>query len=185
MATLSSRSAWAKFSVFRNQLHFSPSKRIYIGFWLHFEISASELTLLQNFNWNDTKNGSMTSHFPLSDDVNKIFMASERFSPRLSSWQVCLELEHKKEMAKKHLVVERLSWLTSKRDFINSASSQTWKDIPNTLSSLKSLEKIIHELVRGGGGGGDPLTPCSTRLWRAKGLDQEGLRFRIRKSNIF
>ena len=44
MATLSSRRAWAKISVFRKKWHFSFSKRIYIGFfWLEFEISASEL----------------------------------------------------------------------------------------------------------------------------------------------
>ena len=50
MATLLSRSAWAKISVFRRKWHFSPSKRIYIGFfWLEFEISASELTPVPNF----------------------------------------------------------------------------------------------------------------------------------------
>ena len=50
MTTLLSRSALAKFSVFRKKWHFSPSKRIYIGFfWLEFEISASELTTVPNF----------------------------------------------------------------------------------------------------------------------------------------
>ena len=50
MATLLSRSAWAKISVFRKKMAFSPSKCIYIGFvWLGFEISASEFTPVPNF----------------------------------------------------------------------------------------------------------------------------------------
>ena len=51
------------------------------------------------------------------------------------------------EMAKKHLVVEWLSWLACKRDFINSTIIETQKDIPNTLPSLKLLEEKAHELV--------------------------------------
>ena len=50
-------------------------------------------------------------------------------------------------MAKKHLVVEWLSWLACKRDFINSTIIETQKDIPNTLLSLKLLEQKAHELV--------------------------------------
>ena len=57
------------------------------------------------------------------------------------------------EMAKKQLVVEWLSWLLSKRDFINSTILETSKDIPNTLQSLKLLEQRVHELV------GSPLNP--------------------------
>ena len=50
MATLLSRSTWAKISVARKKWPSSPSKRIYIGFfWLEFEISASELTTVPNF----------------------------------------------------------------------------------------------------------------------------------------
>ena len=50
MATVLSRSAWAKNSVFRTKWPFSPSKRIYIEFfWLEFEISVSELTPVPNF----------------------------------------------------------------------------------------------------------------------------------------
>ena len=50
MATLLSRSSWAKISVLREKWPFSPSKRIHIGFfWLEFETSASELTLVPNF----------------------------------------------------------------------------------------------------------------------------------------
>ena len=49
MAILLSRSAWEKISVFRKKWHFSPSERIYIGFFLEFEISATELTPVPNF----------------------------------------------------------------------------------------------------------------------------------------
>ena len=52
-------------------------------------------------------------------------------------------------MAKKHLVVEWLSWLPWKRDFINSTILETKKDIPNTLPSLKLLKQRVHELVVG------------------------------------
>ena len=56
------------------------------------------------------------------------------------------------EMAQKYLVVEWLSWLPCKRDFINSTILETYKDIPKTLPSLKLLKKRAHELVGGGGG---------------------------------
>ena len=72
-------------------------------------------------------------------------------------------------MAKKHLVVEWLSWLPCKRDFINSIILNTLEDIPNILPSLKLVEQSVHELV------GGPLNPPKTTLWGAKGLDQEGL----------
>ena len=52
-------------------------------------------------------------------------------------------------MAKKHLVVEWLSWSPCTRDFINSTILETWKDIPNTLPSLKLLIQRVHELVGG------------------------------------
>ena len=54
-------------------------------------------------------------------------------------------------MAKKHFVVEWLSWLLCIRDFINSIILETYKDIRNTLPSLKLLEQRVHELVGGGG----------------------------------
>ena len=54
------------------------------------------------------------------------------------------------EMAKKHLVVEWLSWLPGKRDCINSTILETSKDIPNTLPRLKLLEQRVQELVGGG-----------------------------------
>ena len=50
-------------------------------------------------------------------------------------------------MAKKHLMVEWLSWLPRKSDFINSTILETQKDIPNTPPSLKLLEQKVHELV--------------------------------------
>ena len=53
------------------------------------------------------------------------------------------------EMAKKHLVVEWLSWLPCKRDSINSTILEIWKDIPSNLPSLKLLEQKVHELVGG------------------------------------
>ena len=49
-------------------------------------------------------------------------------------------------------MVEWLSWLPCKRNFINSNILETEKDIPNTLLSLKLLEQRVHELVGGGGG---------------------------------
>ena len=52
-------------------------------------------------------------------------------------------------MAKKHLVLEWLSWLPCKRDFINPTTLATYKDIPNTLPSWKLLEQWVHELVGG------------------------------------
>ena len=52
-------------------------------------------------------------------------------------------------MAKEHLVVEWLSSLLCKRDFINSTVLETKKDIPHTLPSFKLLEQRVHELVGG------------------------------------
>ena len=59
-------------------------------------------------------------------------------------------------MAKKHLVVEWLSWLLCKRDFINCTVLEAEKDIPNTLPSLMLLEQRVHELV---GGSTEPPPP--------------------------
>ena len=66
---------------------------------------------------------------------------------------------------KKHLVVEWLSWLLCKRDFINSTILENQEDLPNTLPSLKLLEQRVHGLVEG---------VHSTTLLGPKGLDQEG-----------
>ena len=46
-------------------------------------------------------------------------------------------------------MVEWLSWLPCKRDFINSTILETYEDIPNTLPSLKLLEQSVDELVGG------------------------------------
>ena len=69
-------------------------------------------------------------------------------------------------MAKKHFVVDCLSWLPYKRDFINSTILETYEDIPNTLPSLKLLEKRVRELV----GGGGPLSPLLDNVVSSKGL---------------
>ena len=68
------------------------------------------------------------------------------------------------EMAKKHLVVEWLSRLPCKRDFINSTILETWKDIPYTLLSLKLFEQRVHELV------GGPLNPPLDNVVESKRL---------------
>ena len=57
------------------------------------------------------------------------------------------------EIEKQNLVVEWLSWLPCKRDFINSTILETWRDIPNTLPRLKLVQQRVHELV------GGPLNP--------------------------
>ena len=61
-------------------------------------------------------------------------------------------------MAKKHLMVEWLSWLPRKSDFVNSTILETQKDIPDTPPSLKLLEQKVHELV-----GGSTEHPCPIR----------------------
>ena len=62
MATLLSRSAWAKISVFCKEWPFSPSERIYIGFFcLEFEISAPELTPVPNLSSIGQKIRELTS----------------------------------------------------------------------------------------------------------------------------
>ena len=53
------------------------------------------------------------------------------------------------EMANKHLVVEWLSWLPWKCDFINPTIFKDLERLPNTLPSLKLSEQRVHELVGG------------------------------------
>ena len=66
-------------------------------------------------------------------------------------------------------MIEWLSWLPNKSDFINFNIFASLKDSPNTPPSLKFLEQGVHEYkcvcvcVWGGGG--------------AKCLDHEGLTF--------
>ena len=106
MATLLSRSAWAKISVFRKKWPFSPSKRIQVfisdflarirnqhlridpcaKFQLHWTKDKGTRILT----WNNTKNGLMTSYLPPDDDVSKSFMAFEKFCARVPACQVWL-----------------------------------------------------------------------------------------------
>ena len=101
MATLLSRSAWTKNSVFRKKWPFSPSKRIYIEFLARIRNQHLKIEPCAKFQlhwtkdkgtriltWNYTKNGLMTSYLPPGDDASKIFMAFERFCPRVPSCQV-------------------------------------------------------------------------------------------------
>ena len=90
MATPLSRSAWAKISFFRKKWHFSPSKRIDIGFLARIQNQRLRIDPCAKFQlnwtkdkgtgiltWNDTKNCLMTSYLPPSDDVSKLFMDFE------------------------------------------------------------------------------------------------------------
>ena len=52
-------------------------------------------------------------------------------------------------MARKHLVVEWLSWLPYKSGFINYNILETSQDRPNNPASLKLLEQRVHKLVGG------------------------------------
>ena len=92
-----------KFQFFAKKWPFFSFKTyLYRIFWLEFEIRAQNLPLFQIsaqltkdkgtriLTWNDTKNGFMTSYLPPSDDVSKIFMAFERFCPRVPSFEVWL-----------------------------------------------------------------------------------------------
>ena len=67
-------------------------------------------------------------------------------------------------MAKKHLVVEKLSWLPYKSGFIDSNILETSKDRPNTPPSLKLLKQRVHELV------GGPLNPPLDNVVGSKDL---------------
>ena len=106
MATLLSRSAWAKFPVFRKQWPFSRSKGIHIGFLVQIRNQRLKIEHCAKFqpdwtknkggsnfeleqqllSWNNTENCLMTSHLPHSDDVSKIIIDFERFCSRALSW---------------------------------------------------------------------------------------------------
>ena len=93
MATLLSRSAWAKISLFRKKWHFSLSKRIYILLvrirnqrlridpCAKFQLNWTKDKSTRILTWNDIKNSLMTSYLPPSDDVSKNFMALRDFVP--------------------------------------------------------------------------------------------------------
>ena len=103
MATFLSKSAWAKISVFRKKMAFFSFKSIHIGFLARIRNQRLRIDLCARFQlnwtkakgtriltWNNTKNSLMTSYLPPGDDVSKIFMAFERFCPRVPSCQVWL-----------------------------------------------------------------------------------------------
>ena len=103
METLLSRSAWAKISVFRNNILFLlqnvfisdflaqiRNQRLRIDPWAKFQLHWTKDKGTRILTWNDTKNGLMTSYLPPCDDVSKIFMAFERFCPRVPSRQFWL-----------------------------------------------------------------------------------------------
>ena len=56
-------------------------------------------------------------------------------------------------MAKKHLVVEWLSWLPCKRDFINSTNFKDLERYTEHPTKFEVVRAKVHELV------GGPLTP--------------------------
>ena len=93
MATLLSRSTWAKISVFRKIMAFWArirNQRLRIDPCAKFQLHWTKDKKTRILTWNDTKNGLMTSYLPPNDDVSKIFMACERFCPRVQPCQVWL-----------------------------------------------------------------------------------------------
>ena len=104
MATLLSRSAWAKISVFRKKNGIFFLQNVFISDILarirnqhlridpcaKFQPNWKKDKGTQILTWNDTKNSLMTSYLLPSDDVSKIFMAFERFCPRVPPCQVWL-----------------------------------------------------------------------------------------------
>ena len=109
MATLLSRSTWAKFSVFRKKNGSFHLQNVLISIFLarirnqrlridpcsKFQLNWTKDKETRILTWNATKNGFMTSYLPSSDDLSKIFTAFERLCPRAPSCQVWLSLDHK------------------------------------------------------------------------------------------
>ena len=104
MATLLSRSAWAKISVFRKKKGLFLLQNVFISDILaqvrnqrlridpcaKFQLHWTKDNGTRILTWNDTKNGLMTSYLPPGDDVRKTFKTFERFCPRVPSCQVWL-----------------------------------------------------------------------------------------------
>ena len=103
MATLLSRSACAKISVFRKKWPFLLQNVLISDFLARIRNQRLRIYPCAKFQshwtkdkgtriltWSDTKNGLMTPYLPPGDDVGNIFMAFERFCPRLPSCQVWL-----------------------------------------------------------------------------------------------
>ena len=109
MATHLSRSAWAKFSVFRKKIAFFSLKTYsYRIFKFNFEKQRLRIDPCTHFqpDWakdkgarisirKDTENCLMTSYLPHRDDVSKTFMAFERFCPSVLPCQIWWQLNHK------------------------------------------------------------------------------------------
>ena len=104
MATLLSRGAWAKSSVFRKKNCIFLLQNVFISDLLarirnqrlrihpcaKFQLNWTKDKGTRILTWNNTENGLMTSYLPPSDDVSKIFMDFERFCLRVPSCQVWL-----------------------------------------------------------------------------------------------
>ena len=99
MATLCQGALGQKFQFFVKKWHFSPSKRIYIGYFgsnskidqcAKFQLHWTKDKGTRILTWNTTKNSLMMSYLPPGDNVSKTFMAFERFYPRVPSCQVWL-----------------------------------------------------------------------------------------------
>ena len=104
MATLLSRSAWAKISVFLEKMAFFLFQNVFISDFLarirnqglridlctKFHLHWTKDKGIRILTWNNTKNDLMTSYLPPSDGVSKLFIAFERFCPRVPSCQVWL-----------------------------------------------------------------------------------------------
>ena len=94
MATLLSRSAWAKILGFRKNGLFLlqnvfisdclariQNQRTRIDLCAKFQLHWTKDKGSRILIWNNTKNSLMTSYLPSADDVRKNFMAFERFVP--------------------------------------------------------------------------------------------------------
>ena len=103
MAPLLSRSVWAKISVFRKNgifllqnvfiSDFLPriqNQRLRIDPCVKFQPHWTKDKTTRFLTWNVSENSLMTSYFPPSDDVSKIFMIFERFCAKVPSCQVWL-----------------------------------------------------------------------------------------------
>ena len=61
------------------------NQRLRIDPCAKFHLNWTKDKRTQILAWNDTENSLMTSYLPPSDDVSKIFMAFERFCPRVGT----------------------------------------------------------------------------------------------------
>ena len=112
MATLLSRSTWAKFSVFlKNDLFLLQNvfisdflarirnQRFRIDPHAKFQLYWTKDKGTRIFTRNNTKNGLIKSYLPPSDDVSKLFTAFGRFCLRVPSCQVGPQIKEKQRRA--------------------------------------------------------------------------------------